>query len=263
MEKKQLIMPITSRLQKGGALLADMRLLVIAASREPQVATSVAAARRVLTKDTANRVHQTYIRAFRPRFVRGSPPDAWCLAAVLESLTPDPNLVRPFYYWITARAEPLLREFVSTELFDRMGSADREVRVGEVLAWMTGRLQAAGKRWTPTVQRKVARGILAALRDFGLLEGVGRKRLAFFHLAPEIFALIAFLLHEMGAEAGRLVAHPDWRLFLLGETAVEGLFLECHQRRWLRYQVAGALHRVEFPKENFEEYAHELLGPRD
>ncbi len=263
MDQERPTISITSRLQKGGALLADMRLLVIAAAREPRVVGSAAEARRILTKDTADRVHQTYIRAFKPRFVHGSPQAAWRLAAVLESFNPDQSLVRPFYYWITARAEPLLYGFVTTELFNHLGSVDREIRIDKADVWLHDRLKVSGKHWTPAVRRKVARGILAALRDFGLLEGVQRKRLASFHLAPEIFALIAFLLHGMGFEAGRLVTHPDWRLFLLGETAVEDLLLECHQRHWLRYQAAGAIHRVEFPKDRFEEYAYELLGPRN
>ena len=252
--------PITSRLLKGGALLSDMRQLVIAAAQDPQVSESAQAARRALTKTTAARAGAINKLVFRPRFVRGSPPEAWRLAAVVESFAPDQSLVRPFYYWITARAEPILYDFVTGELFARLGAADREVRIDEVLTWIEGRLRHAGKRWTPAVRRKVARGVLAALRDFGLLEGASRKRLAAFHLAPEAFALIAFLVRGMGAEGGRLLAHPDWRLFLLSETAVERLLLECHQRHWLRYQVAGAIHRVEFPEMSFEEYAHELLG---
>ena len=255
--------PITSRLQKGGAVLADMRQLVTAAARDPRTAASAEAARAVLTKATAARLQDVFIRAFRPRFVQGSPPDAWRLAAVVESYSPDQSVVRPFYYWITARAEPILYDFVTGELFAHLGVADREVRIAEVLPWIDGRLRIAGKAWTPTVRRKVARGLLAALRDFGLLEGTVRKHLAAFRLAPEAFALIAFLLRGLGAEGERLVAHPDWRLFLLSETAVERLFLECHQRHWLRYQVAGAIHRIEFPVDTFEEYAHELLGPGD
>jgi len=263
MEQERPIIPINARLLKGGALLSDMRQLVIAAARNPQAAASVDAARAVLTKATAARLHDVYIRAFKPRFVQGSPPEAWRLAAAVESCSPDESVVHSFYYWITARAEPLLYDFVADELFTRLGAADREVRIDEVLAWLEVRLLAAGKVWTPTVRRKVARGMLAALRDFGLLEGAVRKRLAAFRLAPEAFALIAFLLHELGAEAGRLVSHRDWRLFLLSDTEVERLFLECHQRHWLRYQVAGQIHRVEFPETSFQEYAHELLGPGD
>ena len=253
----------TSRLQKGGALLADMRQLVTAAARNPLAAISAEAARSVLTKVTAGRLHDVYIRAFKPRFVQGSPPQAWRLAAVLEAQSPDPSVLSSFYYWVTARAEPILYDFVTVELFARLTAADREIRIDEVVAWLKGRLAAASKSWTPMVQRKVARGMLAALRDFGLLEGAVRKRLAAFLLAPEAFALIAFLLHEMGAEAGRLVDHPDWRLFLLSEAGVEQLFLECHQRHWVRHQVAGAIHRIEFPADTFEEYAHGVLGRGD
>ena len=255
--------PLTARLLKGGALLADMRQLVTAAAQNPQAVISAQSVQSMLTKATATRLHDVRTRAFKPRFVHGSPPEAWKLAAVIEACGADVSVVRPFYYWITARAEPILYEFVIQELFARLGSADREVRVDEVVAWIQDQLREAGKSWTVTVQRKVARGMLAALRDFGLLEGAVRKRLAAFHLAPEAFALIAFLLQKRGAEGARLVSHPDWRLFLLSETAVERLFLECHQRHWVRYQVAGAIHRIEFPYPSFEEYAHGVLGTGD
>lgn len=263
MVKDKPIMLITSRLQKGGALISDMRQLVAATANDPRLAESVDLARAVLTKSTAARVRDVYVRAFRPRLIRGSPPEAWRLAAVLESYTPDQSVVRPFYFWLTARAEPILYEFVTEELTGRIGAADREVRINEVSTWIHSRLKSTDKTWTPTVRLKVARGMLAALRDFGLLEGGTRKRLAAYHLAPEAFALIAFMLLSLGAEGTRLVAHQDWRLFLFSEAAVERMFLECHQRHWLRYQVAGSIHRIEFPVSTFKEYAHELLGPRD
>jgi hypothetical protein len=255
--------PFTTRLQKGGALFADMRQLVIAAARDSRAAASAEDARAVLTKTTAARLNDIYVRAFRPRFIEGSPPEAWRLAAAIESLSPDESVVRPFYYWITARAEPVLYSFVSTELFARLGGADRDVRIGEVIVWIENRLNIEEKSWTRTVQHKVARGMLAALRDFGVLEGASRKRLAALHLAPEAFALIAFLLRGMGVEGGSLISHPDWRLFLFTETVVERLFLECHQRHWLRYEVAGAIHRIEFPERSFKEYVNELLSPGD
>lgn len=136
---------LTTRLLKGGALLPDMRQLVVAAWHDPEVAASEEAARQALTKPSLARMHDTYTRVFRPRFVEGSPRDAWKLAAEIERHSPDIDVVRPFYYWVTARAEPLLYQFATTELFARLGAADREVRIGETVAWISSRLESAGK----------------------------------------------------------------------------------------------------------------------
>ncbi len=161
----------TSRLAKGGALLGDMRLLVSNWSEELTKANSPKSALAVLSKMTLARVRDTYTRAFRPRFIHGSPPNAWKLARTLEVSTADIEIIRAFYYWITARAEPLLYAFVTEEVFHRAGHPDREIRVGEVISWLSRKLHGVKKEWTPTVQRKVARGLLAGLRDFGILEG--------------------------------------------------------------------------------------------
>ena len=252
--------PITTRLQKGGALIGEMRQLVMATARDPRTPQSVDFARKVLTKATGARLNDVLVRAFRPRFVNGSPPEAWRVVAAVESHAPDPSIIIPLYYWITARSEPLLYSFVIDELWSRLNSSDREIRMSEVTTWISGQLSISGKSWSPTVSLKVARGLLAALRDFGLLEGKARKRMASFRLAPEAFALIAFLLRDLGSDGSRLVGNTDWRLFLLSETAVERMFIECNQHHWLRYEVAGAIHRIEFPSNTFDEYVHELLG---
>jgi len=215
---------------------------------------------RALPKLTIGRVKDTFVRAFRPRFINGYPPNAWRLAKVLEDLHVDIQFVHPFYYWITARSESALYGYVTEELFVRSRVQDREIRVEEAAAWLTNQLQKIGKTWTPLVTLKVARGILAALRDFAILEGAVRKRLTWPNLPPSTGALIAFLLHEEGTTGKGLVRHPDWRLFLMGETAVERLFLECHQHGWFKFESLGNLCRTEFPEVSFEEYAHVVFS---
>ena len=251
---------LTTRLQKGGALLRDMRQLVCQWTDDLSGAEAQRAAATILHKSTRVRAADTLIRAFRPRFISGDPQAAWKLARAVEDTNPPPEVVRPFYYWITARSEPLLYQFVTTELFERGKSLDPEIRINEVASWVGNTAQDVGKRWTPTVQLKVAQGMLAALRDFGILEGAARKRITAQHLALHAFCLIAFCLHDLGFEQKSLVRHHDWRLFLLSQTAVERLFLEAHQHGWLDYQAAGEIFRIEFPRDSFAEYAHDFFG---
>jgi hypothetical protein len=250
----------TTRLQKGGALLADMRLMVSVWSDDLEGDDALRMLTRALPKTTPTRVRDTFKRAFRPRFLHGSPPQAWRLARVLEDLRADISVIRAIHYWITARAEVPLYEFVTDVIYAKSRSTARDVRVDDAISWLDMRLQDAGKSWTPTVKRKVARGMLAALRDFGILEGRVRKRIASAGLPPEAFALIAFCMHDQGIGGRGLVQHTDWRLFLLGETGVAHIFLECHQRHWLRFETVGDLCRIEFPTTSFKDYAHDILG---
>lgn len=250
---------MTTRLLKGGALLTDMRLLVTLWSDELTKEDLAEVLARSLPKSTTMRVRDVFTRAFRPRFLNGSPPQAWKLARVLEDHRADMQVIRSFYYWITARAEAPLYDFVTDVVYSRSRTTERDIKIDEAVSWLNRVMQNTGKSWTPTVTRKVARGILATLRDFGILEGRASKRIAPVSLTAEAFTLIAFCLFDMGISGRELVRHLDWRLFLLGETGVEQMLLECHQHGWLRYESVGNLYRTEFPTVTFPEYADGIL----
>lgn len=251
---------ITTRLQKGGALLEDMRAIVTLWEEGMEQGDSLQAISRALPKGTMARVKDTYSRAFRPRFLNGSPEAAWRYAQILEEYRADVQIIRPFYYWITARSEPALYKFVVERLLLSHRAGSFNVRVEDGVEWLNEVNRKEGREWTPTVTLKTSRGMLAALRDFGILEGSIRKKIAPVSLSREAFTLIAFCLHILGASGNALVGHQDWKLFLLGETGVEHMFLEAHQYGWVRFETAGNIVRTEFPEINFEEYVHVVLG---
>ena len=60
---------INSRLQKGGALLSDMRQMVALWSEELSEKDPVAVLARHIPKTTMVRLKDTFTRAFRPRFI--------------------------------------------------------------------------------------------------------------------------------------------------------------------------------------------------
>ncbi|MFO7907045.1 MAG: BrxA family protein [Planctomycetota bacterium] len=91
--------PYNTRLQKGGALLDDMRLLVRRWSEEPVGPQGDAiVAENLLGKETRSRAFDTYRRVFRPRFVEGDPPNAWKLVQLLEERELSVEAVRPVYW---------------------------------------------------------------------------------------------------------------------------------------------------------------------
>ena len=236
-----------------------MRLLVRAWGRGAS-APRIGEAHRVLGKKTRARSRDIVKNAFGPRFLRGDPPEAWRLVRALENVNAPAEIVRPVYYWVTARSERLIYDFVVDELAALAASGHADVRADEAVAWVRARARAEGLSWSPGVSRRVAQGLLAALRDFGILEGRAAKRIAPVHLPPASFAYLAFCLWRLGAAAGALVNHPDWRLFLLGPGHVEHLFLEAHQLGHLSFHCAGRVYRIEFPAATHEEYAHVLAG---
>lgn len=249
----------TSRLQKGGALLGDMRQLVCHWAEKPVAVAPGRFVKDVLSKATQARANDTYTRAFHPRFIGGSPRNAWTLCAAMEENLPTFEVARSFYYWLTARAEPILYRYVTEELYEQARSGITGVTSVGLSEWIRRTNAVDAKTWSDIVNIKVARAMLAALRDFGILSGSSRKTIAPVHLPLEPFCLVAFCLRIVLKDHQDLTQHPDWRLFLLSPTAVERLLLEAHQQNWLHYQAAGAVSRLEFPADCFDAYARIVL----
>lgn len=214
----------------------------------------------LLPKATQARANDTYSRTFMPRFIEGSPKDAWKLCARLESALPSVEIVKPFYYWVTARAEPLLYRFATEELYQLSRAGMSSVGSPDLAIWIKKTCAVDGKAWSDVVNIKVARAMLAALRDFGVLTGSSKKTIAVADLPLESFSLIAFCLRVVLKDSQNLAEHPDWRLFLLSPSIVERLLLEAHQHGWLHYQVAGGVTRLEFPATTFADYVRRVLS---
>ena len=154
----------TSRLQKGGALLEEMRQLVRIWGDAPAEARGIRTLRsNLLNKRTRARLADVYRRTFLPRFVNGPIPGAWKLVRPLEDAQAAIQIVRPVYYWITAKSEPLLGDFCRDYILPRQAIVRAGIGTEEALNW----LAAKGCSWSRSVATRVARGLLAALRDFG------------------------------------------------------------------------------------------------
>ena len=170
----------------------------------------------------------------------------------LEDVGAPIHIVRPVYYWISAKAEPLLGDFCREFILPRHAIVRGGIGTEDVLNWLSGKRCP----WSEAATIRVARGLLAALRDFGILEGRARKRLANLALPVSAFAYLALCLRRQGAASRSLLAHEDWQLHLLTPGDVEHLFLLAHQERLLEYHAAGSTVSINFPTESLEEYAH-------
>ena len=122
MNRKSQNKAYTSRLQKGGALLEDMRVLVRVwnnggndGQRDRVIVENV------LGKKTRVRAGDIYRRAFSHRFLKGDPPDAWKIFRPLEDREVPVEILRPVYLWITAHSEALLYDFTSEEILPKTG----------------------------------------------------------------------------------------------------------------------------------------------
>jgi len=90
---------------------------------------------------------------------------------------------------------------------------DRQVRIEDAVTWLAKKTRQYNISWSRGVIVRVAQGILAALRDFGILAGTVKKQISKTGLSPKAFAIIAFCLNEMGFSGRQLFLSPRLAAF--------------------------------------------------
>lgn len=242
----------TSNIQKGGALLDDARRLVEVWDQTEDATWNLdrIAEENLLAKPSRARAEDVIRRVLRPRLVEPGPQ----VIAALKALLVSPRSFVEAYYFEATRDDELLGAVAEGPLFEWWQSGRVAVDVNEVVIWLD-HLAAQGDtpQWTETIRVKVARGLLAALRDFGILTGAVRKEFARPSLSIAGFGYVAFRLHETGASSRAMVASPVWRHWLLDQSRVTELFHEAARNGLLRYLSAGSAVRVDWLQESLSE----------
>lgn len=95
------------------------------------------------------------------------------------------------------------------------------------------------KKWRESTRHRLASANLTALRDFGVLKGVKKKRIQRPLIAAETVFHLLSLLSAEGLEGRALIEAPDWRLFLWSETDIAYALTELAQKGWIRFEKAG------------------------
>lgn len=245
-------MTLTSNIQKGGAFLEDSRALVEAWDLERPSEENL---RRILddnllAKCSRARSEDITKRSLGPRLVDPGPQ----VIGALKRLTADPVAFREACYYEACRDDSLLREFAEGPLFRWYQAGRTTVTVEETSQWLSG-VSADGRlpEWSESVRVKVARGLLAALRDFGVLEGATNKRFASPRLSPAGFVYVAYREHELGRSSRAIVDAAIWHCWLLDQARVLELLIEAERRGVLRYSQAGSSVRLDWRVSSLEE----------
>lgn len=244
--------PFTSNIQKGGALLDDARRVVDVWALDQDVSWNLTqiSEHNLLAKPSRARADDVLLRVLRPRLVEPGPQ----VIAALKQLLASPRGFTDAYYFEATRDDALLAAFAEGPLFEWWERGQIGVDVDSVSAWLA-ELANRGQTppWTETIRTKVARGLLAALRDFGILSGAARKEFASPSLSIAGFGYVAFRLHENGVSSRGLLGSQVWRRWLLDPARVTELFQEAERQGLLRYSSAGSAVRVDWLQETLSE----------
>lgn len=170
---------------------------------------------------------------------------------------------KPLLLWHMTRDEFLVRDFLQSWLFHAFESGAFRICSEEVELYLGG----IGKRgattehaWSEETTKRVAAGLLKIAVDFGLLRGSVIKEFASYHLPERSFLYLLHAMRDEKRSPSKVVASPDWRLFLMRQSDVERELLRLHQFRKLEYQVAGSLVELSLPCTSSREFAERMVA---
>lgn len=210
--------PFSARNTSKGALLVEAHAVFRLLGSGADVAEAQAACLtgRVL-RQRARETRRQIWNALNHRYFAWNPP-RWVLADLADAARGEPSDARfvGLAYIHYARRDRLTFEFVTEKLWALWTARTVAIRREEVIDFLAGceGREAVVKRWRETTRRKLAGNVLSALRDFGVLDGVQRKKIRRPTVPPETALHLWRLLHWEGLRGRALIEARDWRLFL-------------------------------------------------
>ena len=238
-----------SNMMKGGALVSESLRLVEEWSPE----SSLEGFRETVIRDniidraTRTRIADILRRIFIPRFLAENVPPIVNLQALLNA-SQNPEIALKALLYHTALSDDLFYDFVVCHLFDLFEQGRFRLNISDARDFIDAKIEHGEitPAWSENIRNKTGSGILAAARDFGLLEGKLEKHFLPAHLPFEVFVYVLYHLKDVGVTANRLLHHAHWRMFLLPPAEVERLLLEAHQLGFIRYNAAGNITRIDW-----------------
>lgn len=173
--KKRASALYTSKIIKAGALLADTQLLLAHWDLATSAQENLARIQQENLFGKASRARVADILAiFRQRYVADPHTLAALVAlvALVRANVSSATLV-PIYYFLAARADPLLRDAALQVIAPLAERGETAIRIEPMERWLqeqarAGRIQ---KAWSDPTITRIAQGLLATPRDFGVLQG--------------------------------------------------------------------------------------------
>lgn len=248
---------------KGSALLEETKALL----RAWQPGESSCEFRdRVLRGDilgrmTAYRAGDIVGRVFAWRFLRPNNRPAILLKRLVEN-SGSGQLFSDLCLLYAARNDNLIRDTVTHLYWPGLSEGRLSFSPSYVVEFLRqaeqdGRIQ---EPWSEQVKLKVARGVLKAMADFGLMREVARGKREPVHFRPtdRTIVYLAYDLHFAGSTDSGVVSHGDWALFGLSPADTASALDRLSSEGWWLAQVAGSVIRVTWKFRNMEEVVDAL-----
>jgi len=253
----------TSNLQKAGAAVEDIKILLKHWKNDIPQSELVKnlIAKNILGKKSRKRTADVIRYIFLPRYVNGFPEGHWVYLKKFIEANISRDTLRPILYFYCALNEPLIKDFVKKVLLPRYKKGILEVDSQDVCSFINHGIEdkSIPVKWSESVCKRVASGLFAALKEFGILEGGRRRKISPKFIPLPVFIYIALFISKEGAVGKKIIHHDYWNLFLLNQVEITHLFMEAHQQKYLHYEEVGDIVRIDFFYNTFEELVNVII----
>lgn len=256
--------PYTIAISKGSALLNEMKSLLRAWTPGESLKefSERVVQEDVLGKTTAQRAKDVVRRVFANRFLVPDQAPAKYLHRLLEG-NKSGQVFSDLCLLYSSRNDALLRDVIVSVYWPAVAEGQLFISPKEVVQFFR-KAEEQGRiphPWSEPVKIKVARGLLRALAEYGLIREVQRQReIVMYRPADETIVFLAYELHFRGLSDAALVGHGDWNLFGLKERDVIAAMDRLGGEGWWLAQAAGSVVRVSWKYNQMEEVLDALAG---
>ena len=246
-----------SNIMKVGALLDDTRVLIRVWDETLPDEVNVARIvdENLLALPTHSRARDVMGRALRPRFIE---PGVGMVPA-LRTLSGHAEVFRDACYYELTRVDALVSAFVVEQITAWWEEGRVAVSTSDARDWIEK--LASDERvpdWSVNIRDRVARGMMAALRDLGRLKGTRyspKKEIVRPGISVGGFAYVAFRLHQQGESSRAILTSPVWRGWLLDGDRVDEMMHRVASIGVAFYSVVGSTLRVDWRVDSLAEVA--------
>ena len=165
---------------------------------------------------------------------------AMSLAEASKEGMSSPSFLSLLYLYYVLR-DRLTYKFATGPLWEMWRSQITAVDRGDFISFL--KLESAENpiidKWYDSTRMKLASNMLSALRDFGVLRGIRRKRIQSLTVAHQtVFHLVSILTAE-GLKGQRVIEAPDWRMFLWSAADVAHALNDLSSLGWIAFEKTG------------------------
>jgi hypothetical protein len=205
----------------------------------------------------ARRLRNIIIEAFCPRYLVDNAAPAKLLKSTQSEITRED--FRSLCFIFTSRANAILADFIRKIYWPRYAAGRVSISKRDSLEFVSAAVLNARttSRWSESTIIRVARYLLGACADFGLLGSTtGEDRpISNFRISSNVASILAHDLHFRGLGDNAILQSPDWSLFGLESDDVLAELRRLSLRRELILQSAAGVTHVAWKHKSMEELA--------